>query len=71
MYSELVAFAAEKGISGTDKEKQAARQKTAILFKAYVGRNIYDEAGFYPIYREIDNVLQEALKVLGKEEIVL
>lgn len=71
MYSELIAFAAEKGISGADKEKQAARQKTAILFKAYVGRNIYDEAGFYPIYREIDNVLQEALKALNKAEFLL
>jgi carboxyl-terminal processing protease len=68
IYEELAAFAAEKGIIGNRKEKKLAREKTGILFKAYVGRNIYDEAGFYPIYRDIDNVLQQAIKALRKTD---
>jgi carboxyl-terminal processing protease len=68
MYDELAAFAAEKGITGNLEEKALARQKVGILFKAYVGRNIYDEAGFYPIYRAIDNVLQKAIITLKETD---
>lgn len=68
IYEELAAFAAEKGIIGNRKEKKLAHEKIGILFKAYVGRNIYDEAGFYPIYRDIDNVLQQAIKALRKTD---
>jgi len=65
MYKELQAYAEDKGVKGTAKEKQQARHKTAVLFKAYVARNIFDEEGFYPIYQEIDDVLQKALLILN------
>ena len=68
MYDGLAAFAAEKGIAADREEKNLAREKVGILFKSYVGRNIYDEAGFYPIYREIDNVLQQAIIALKKAD---
>lgn len=67
MFDELADQAAAKGVKGTREEKQAARQNLNILFKAYVARNIFDDEGFYPIYSEIDEVLQRALKEINAE----
>ena len=62
LYRDLQAFAEKKGVKGSQIEQRIARHRTAILFKAYLGRNIFDDAGFYPIYQEIDEVLQKALE---------
>ena len=67
MFGELVKRAEAKGIKGSDKEKQVARREADILLKAYIARNLFDEAGFYPIYRPMDDMLQRALEVLKEE----
>ena len=45
-----------------------AREETNILLKAYIARDLFDEEGFYPIYREMDDVLKKALEVLYSEK---
>ena len=64
MFGELVKQADAKGIKGTESDKQVARREADILLKAYIARNLFDEAGFYPIYRPMDDMLQRALEVL-------
>ena len=64
MFNELVARAEKKGLKGNDTEKQVARKEANILLKAYIARDLFDEEGFYPIYREMDDMLQKALEVL-------
>ena len=64
MFNELVTRAEKKGLKGSDQEKQVARKEANILLKAYIARNLFDEEGFYPIYREMDDMLQKALEVL-------
>lgn len=68
MFNELVARAEKKGIKGTSTEKQVARNKANILLKAYVARDLFDEEGFYRIYRPMDDILQKALEVLENEK---
>lgn len=65
MFNELVAQAEKKGIKGNEVEKQVARKEADILLKAYIARDLFDDEGFYPIYREMDDVLQKALEVLA------
>ena len=65
MFNELVEQAEKKGIKGNDTEKAVARRDTDILLKAYIARNLFDDAGFYPIYRPMDDVLQKALEVIA------
>ena len=65
MFNELVARAEKKGLKGNTNEKQVARKNADILLKAYIARDLFDEEGFYPIYRPMDNVLQKALEVLS------
>ncbi|MBQ6728927.1 MAG: PDZ domain-containing protein [Bacteroidales bacterium] len=67
MFEALVKLAEEKGIKGTDEQKQVARRQTDILLKAYIARDLFDDEGFYPIYAPMDEVLQRALKELRGE----
>ena len=64
MFNELVKKAEAKGIKGNEKEKQVARKESDVLLKAYIARDLFDEEGFYPIYRAMDDVLQKALEAL-------
>lgn len=64
MFNELVVQAEKKGVKGSEKEKQVARKEADILLKAYIARDLFDDEGFYPIYRTMDDILQKALEVL-------
>jgi len=65
-YKDLVAYAAEKGITASKEKVKVSKDKIKILFKAYVGRNILNEKGFYPIYHEIDTTFKRAVYELEK-----
>ncbi len=64
MFDELVKRAGEKGINGTEEQLQVARRESDILLKAYIARDLFDDAGFYPIYAPMDEVLQRAMEEL-------
>ena len=67
MFAELLKLADDKGIKGSEEQKQEARREADILLKAYIARNLFDDEGFYPIYAPMDEVLQKALEILGDE----
>ena len=67
MFDALVRLADEKGIVGTEEQRQVARRETDILLKAYIARNLFDDEGFYPIYAPMDEILQRALEELKGE----
>jgi len=67
MFDALVRLADEKGIVGTEEQRQVARREANILLKAYIARNLFDDEGFYPIYAPMDEILQRALQVLREE----
>ena len=64
-YADLVAYAEDKGIEATSEEIRVSKDKIKILFKAFVGRNILDEKGFYPIYHQIDTTFKRAVYELS------
>ena len=65
MFDALMKQAGEKGIKGTEEQRQVARREADILLKAYIARDLFDDEGFYPIYAPMDEVLQRAIKELG------
>ena len=67
MFDELIGKAESKGLKGTDEEQKVARREADVLLKAYIARDLFDDAGFYPIYAPMDDVLQKALEVLKSE----
>ena len=60
-FEGLVAFAENKGIKESREKITVSRDRIATLFKAFVGRNILDEKGFYPIYHQIDTTFKRAV----------
>ena len=64
MFDELMKLADEKGVKGSDEQKQVARREANTLLKAYIARNLFDDEGFYPIYAPMDEILQRALEEL-------
>ncbi len=66
LFNELVYYAETKGIQENKKIIRQSKQKIQILLKAYIGRNIYDNEGFYPIYHKIDNEFLKAVEVLSE-----
>ena len=64
MFDELVKRAGEKGIKGTEEQQLVAHREADILLKAYIARDLFDDAGFYPIYAPMDEVLQRAMEEL-------
>jgi carboxyl-terminal processing protease len=66
-YMDLVQFAREKGIDQSEKQIAVSKDKIKTLFKAYVGRNILDEKGFYPIYHQIDTIFKKAVEIINNK----
>jgi carboxyl-terminal processing protease len=68
-YHDLVAYAQSKGIKDTPRKVKVSEDRIKILFKAFVGRNILDEKGFYPIYHKIDPVFKKAVQVMNHRHV--
>ncbi len=68
MYNSLVAYAKDKGIKQSDRKIKLSKKKIKILFKAYVGRNLLNEKGFYPIYHKIDTIFKRAVQVMEQRK---
>jgi carboxyl-terminal processing protease len=62
----LADFIRAEGISYTNKELRDSKEKIRTLLKAYIGRNLLDDAGFYPVYHEVDKIFQVALDTIRK-----
>ncbi|MCF8346680.1 MAG: S41 family peptidase [Bacteroidales bacterium] len=62
---ELKDFAAKEGISCTEEEWQRSGDRIALLFKAYIARDLWEAEKFYEIYNEVDPIYQKAIKVLS------
>ena len=60
-FSQLIEFAEEKGISASKENIDNSRDKISTLFKSFVGRNLLEEKGFYPIYHQIDTTFKRAV----------
>ena len=63
-YDSLVSFAKQKGIKASKDKIKVSKDKIATLFKAFVGRNLLEEKGFYPIYLQIDTTFKRAVKYI-------
>ncbi len=64
LMQEFLKEAKEAGVpKDSDLFKESVKEIRTLL-KALIGRNIYDNEGFYPVYLETDAVFQRALKAV-------
>lgn len=59
---QFVVFADKKGVSASNGDLKTSSEIIDHQVKAYIARNIIGEEGFYPIIKNIDNVLLEAIE---------
>jgi len=67
LFNELMEYIKKQDITYTARELADSQQKIKTLLKAYIGRNLLDDAAFYPIYHEVDKVFLIALDTLMAE----
>ena len=65
MWNDILKEAKDKKITGTDEQIAVAKEKTPQLFKAYVARNVFGDEAFYPLYRPMDEILQETMRFIA------
>ncbi len=64
LVSEVERYAKETGVEQSSSELTQPEEKLLrIMAEAYIARLLFDEDGFYPIYQEVDETLQQALEL--------
>ncbi len=61
VFSDFVKYAERKGVKRPLQIPQKSDHDIRILLKAYIGRNILDNEGFYPILNTIDPAFIKAI----------
>lgn len=64
LLDEFVKFAANNGIAKSPNDIDTSKFILLTMLKAQIARNIIDNDGYYPILQDIDNTLQEGIKIL-------
>lgn len=63
LLDDFVKYAAEQGVRRDNKGLKTSGLIINTQLKAYIARNIIGEEGFYPIIKEIDKTLLQAIKI--------
>ncbi|MCK4408022.1 MAG: S41 family peptidase [Bacteroidales bacterium] len=64
IFNDFLNFAEENGVKKENKGIEYANERIKILLKAFIGRNLLDDKGFYPIYHKVDKTFQKAVELL-------
>jgi carboxyl-terminal processing protease len=63
---DFIAYAEVKGIKRDDEGIKLAEKTLQTQLKGAIGRNIYDDAAFYPVILPVDKIFEKAVNVLSK-----
>ncbi|MEG1544532.1 MAG: S41 family peptidase [Tannerellaceae bacterium] len=66
LVADFTNFAAEKGIKKRPTLINISKKLIENQLEAYIIRNFFDEAGFYPVFLKDDATLLKAIKVLNE-----
>ena len=64
MMEELFAFAAKNGVNRVAGDQSESDRNIRIMLKAYIGRNVLDNEGFYPYLNNVDPTFLKAREYL-------
>lgn len=65
MMKELISYAEKNGVKRDTGDQRLSDQYIRTMLKAYIGRNILDNQGFYPYLNEVDPAFKKAKSFLG------
>lgn len=61
LFDEFITFGEKNNVAKDPEGIENSKRKIKTLLKAYIGRNLYDNEGFYPIYLSMDDTFNEAI----------
>lgn len=64
LMKKFTDYAAQKGVAYDAKGIQQSKSLIENRIKAYIGRRLYQDEGFFPVFHESDNVLQRAIELV-------
>lgn len=63
---EFMAFADSKGVTNNEEQFKMSEEVIKNYVKAFVGRKLFADDGFYPVLHQQDNVIQKAVELIPK-----
>ncbi len=67
IYSDFTDYARKQGVSREKGDPAPSDARIKVMIKAYIGRNILDNPGFFPLLNSIDPTFLKAVDVLEKK----
>lgn len=64
MQKQFIAFAAEKEVPFEQEGFEASSEYIRNRIKAFIGRRLFNEDGFYPVAHGVDRTLQRAIELI-------
>ena len=61
MFNDFLQYCKEKGVEQKFDYDSDYEHRIKTLMKSYIGRNLFDDEGFYPVYHDIDNGFHKAV----------
>lgn len=65
LVNQFILFAEDKGVKKKYNEIKISEDLLHTQIKAFIARNIFDNDGFYPIIKSIDEPLTKAIEILN------
>lgn len=67
IYGEFIRYAAQKGVSRQGKDLAKSDRYVKTMLKAYIGRNLLDNNGFFPVLNTIDPAFLKAVDLVRQD----
>jgi carboxyl-terminal processing protease len=64
LIDQFTAFAEEKGVDYVGQGYNRSKRYIDNRIKAYIGRHLHDDIAFYAVFHQMDNVIQEAIRLM-------
>ncbi len=67
MFSNMIKFADSQGVKREGGKFEDSDVRARVMMKAYIGRNILDNEGFFPLLNSIDPVFLKSVETFKEE----
>ncbi len=68
MLNDLITLAEGNGVAFNEQQYSKSLNRIKLYVKAFIGRRIWDNNGFYPVIHQDDEIVQKALELFDEAE---
>lgn len=66
LFNEMVAFAEKAGLKSESSKINFSKEKAKAWLKSFIGRSVFGDNAFYPVWLQEDDTFKKALEVIKK-----